>query len=248
MKKSYHCIGLVFSCELFLLNMSRAGAVIKIRSRTVGVSPSIQLDMEQVRKIKEPMEVVEEEVKEEVKEAVVEEEVKEEVKEEVVEEEAKEAVEVNDISLNTQETEETELHDYDRILSRGKLMLEGIRPIVKDVLNQLVDHMREQQLNVSPQTMIILLKQSMEIVEKTALKGIQKRELVNEMLLHIIEASPLSDEQREVCKLLIDNNIIGDTVDLIVNATKGTLKINHIEQLTESTKSCCFAFLSRNRK
>lgn len=149
-------------------------------------------------------------------------------------------------SLNTKETEK--VHEYDRVLSRGKLMLEGIQPIVKDVLYQLVDRMREEQIKLSPQTIIPIVKIAMEIVEKTALKGIQKRELVNEMMLHVIEASPLNDEQRELCKMLIDNDIIGNTVDVIVNATKGTLNINHIEKIAESTSTCCFAFLSRNQK
>lgn len=134
---------------------------------------------------------------------------------------------------------------YERILSRSKLMLEGIRPIVKDVLNQLVDRMREHQLRLSPQTIVPIVKIAMEIVEKTALKGIQKRELVNEMILHILEASPMSDEQRELCRTLVDTEIIGNTVDVIVQASKGSLNINTVQELAESTTSCCFAFFAR---
>lgn len=198
--------------------MSRP-VVIKVKSRNVRASPSIQLDLKKVEKMRQvkPVEPIHE---------------------------TKE-VELEDVSLNVQNTEDTEVVPDDRILSRDKVMLEGIRPIVKDVLHQLKDRMREHQLKLTPKTMVSIVKFAMEIVEKTALKGIQKRELVNEMLLHIIEASPISEDQRELCRMLIENEFIGNTVDLIVNATKGTLKINRIQEFAESTKSCCFAFLSR---
>lgn len=202
-------------------------AVIKLTRTHVGVSPSIQIDLEQVEKMKrernklvEPVEHVETESD----------------------------VSMSDVSLSIipqEDQEDQDVPQYERILSRSKLMLEGIRPIVKDVLNQLVDRMREHQLRLSPQTIVPIVKFAMEIVEKTALKGIQKRELVNEMILHIVEASPMSDEQRELCRTLVDTEIVGNTVDLIVKASKGSLNINTVQEMAKSTTSCCFAFFAR---
>lgn len=205
-------------------------AVIKLSRTTphVGVSPSIQIDMEQVEKMKR-----------ERSNALV----------EIVEKDTPGVsmadVSMSDVSMADVSVAVEDVPQYERILSRSKLMLEGIRPIVKDVLNQLIDRMREHQLKLSPQTIISIVNLAMEIVEKTALKGIQKRELVNEMILHIIEASPMSDEQRDLCRNLVDTEIIGNTIDLLVKASKGNLNINTVQELAESTTSCCFAFFSR---
>lgn len=209
-------------------------AVIKLSRNTphVGVSPSIQIDFAEVEKMKREQKKVEKPEEETV------------VEPEEIECDVSLAITSQDKEVQEVQ-EDQDVPQYERILSRSKLMLEGIRPIVKDVLHQLIDRMREHQLRLSPQTIVPIVKFAMEIVEKTALKGIQKRELVNEMILHIVEASPMSDEQRELCRTLVDTEIIGNTVDVIVQASKGSLNINTVQEMAKSTTSCCFAFFAR---
>lgn len=137
----------------------------------------------------------------------------------------------------------------DRILSSGKLMLEGIKPIVKDVYTNLKQVLVEKEIEVSPSTMMNIVGEAMELVEQTALKGIQQKELVNELILRLVtDATQLSDEQREMCSELVNSGIINETIELIVSATKGKLNVNQLQEIGEQTASCCFAFLKHNRK
>lgn len=138
--------------------------------------------------------------------------------------------------------------DDNKILSHNKIVLEEIRPVVKTVFERVVDKLREAQIKISPKSIISVVKIAMEVVEQEALKGLQKREVVNEMVLRIIEISPMSEDQKELCRMLVDNDIIGTTVDLVVHATEGVLDVNHARDIAQSTASCCFAFVSRSRK
>lgn len=141
------------------------------------------------------------------------------------------------------------LPDKDRILSSGKLMLEGIKPIVNDVLEQLKEQLVQKDLEVSPATIMVIVREAMELVESTALKGIQQKELVNELLLRLVEeATQLSEGQQELCRELVNSGIINETIELVVDATKGKLNVNTLRDVAEETASCCFAFLKRSRK
>jgi hypothetical protein len=139
--------------------------------------------------------------------------------------------------------------DKDRILSSGKLMLEGIKPIVNDVLGQLKEQLVQKELEVSPASIMVIVREAMELVETTALKGIQQKELVNELLLRLVEeATQLSEGHRELCRELVNSGIINETIELVVDATKGKLNVNTLRDVAEETASCCFAFLKRSRK
>jgi len=110
----------------------------------------------------------------------------------------------------------------DRILSSGKLMLEGIKPIVNDFFEQLKTQLLQKELEVSSTSMMAIVREAMELVETTALKGIQQKELVNELLLRLIEeATQLSKEQQDLCRELVNSGIINETIELVIDATKG---------------------------
>lgn len=136
----------------------------------------------------------------------------------------------------------------DRILSSGKLMLEGIKPIVNDVFEQLKKQLLQKNLKVFPSTIMVVVREAMELVETTALKGIQQKELVNELLLRLVEeATHLVETQRELCLELVNTGIINETIELVVDATKGKLNVN-LRDVTKETANCCFAFLKRSQK
>ena len=137
--------------------------------------------------------------------------------------------------------------NQDRILSSGKLMLEGIKPIVNDTLKQLKQVLEEKGIEVSPSSVMILVREAMQIVEQTALKGIQQKELVNELLLRLFAEVSLSEEQKKMCEELVNSGIVGETIELVVDATKGELNINQLQDVAKETASCCFAFLKKHK-
>lgn len=136
----------------------------------------------------------------------------------------------------------------DRIMSSGKLMLEGIKPIVNDTLKQLKQVLEDKGIEVSPSSVMKLVREAMQIVEHTSLKGIQQKELVNELLLRIFnDTVSLSEEHKKMCEELVNSGIIGETVELVVGATKGELDVNQLQEVVKETASCCFAFIKKHK-
>lgn len=148
---------------------------------------------------------------------------------------------LKDIKYNRNH-KDTHHHD-ERILSSGKIMLEGIRPIVKDTLSQLKQQLNEKDISVSSTTIVPITRIAMQIVERTALKNLQKRELVNELLLRLVQySSNLSNSQRRMCRSIIESGLINEVIEFVIDATKGKVDINQVHDVAESTVNCCFAF------
>jgi hypothetical protein len=81
-------------------------------------------------------------------------------------------------------------------------------------------------LNIDQKSIVLITKYAMEIVEATSLKGDAQKKMVLEMLKKVIQDSPLSNEEKEVCTKLVDDGTIDQIIDLVVDASKGELKIN----------------------
>lgn len=135
----------------------------------------------------------------------------------------------------------------DRILSKKKDLLVPVKPILSKIYKKLKAHVQHANIVISPKTIIPLLRTSMEIVETEALEGLTQREVVNEMILRMIESSGMSDDQKEVCREFVGYDILGDTIDLVVDATKGRVNVNQAKEFAHSTVSCCFAFWSKRK-
>jgi hypothetical protein len=84
-----------------------------------------------------------------------------------------------------------------------------------------------------------IIQSSMEIVEKdNNLNGVEKREIVKNVLLKIVNATGLLDSGRmNQLKSLLDSNIIESVISTICKASKGLFKIN--KKCMKGTFSCC---------
>ena len=80
----------------------------------------------------------------------------------------------------------------------------------------------------------------MEIVEASALKGEQQKELVQKIVRKVIIEAPISDDKEKILLCMIDEGIVGDVIDLVVSATKGEININVAEK---AAVGCCLALL-----
>lgn len=81
-----------------------------------------------------------------------------------------------------------------------------------------------------------VVKYAMEIVELTELKGNEQKIMVISIVKKIIQDSDMEMESKSLCLLLIDNGTVENTIDMLVDATKGKLNINIKRKIK---KYCC---------
>lgn len=111
-----------------------------------------------------------------------------------------------------------------------------IAEIAKDAVKQATDEMiavaTEQvrqamgDTGVSAGTLMQIVKYVMEVVEGKPVKGKEQKELALSILSKIVEESGLEEADKSVCKLMIEEGIVGSTIDLVVDASRGNLNIN----------------------
>lgn len=114
---------------------------------------------------------------------------------------------------------------------------------LQDVVNTVVSRLGGRE--VSPQTLMVIVKYAMEVVELTKLKGSEQRQMVVDVVKQVVVDAPISDERERLCLDMIESGVLGQTIDLVVDASKGHLDINRVASLAEN---CCFSFLSNRRR
>ena len=108
-------------------------------------------------------------------------------------------------------------------------------------------------MDIRISTIALLIKYVMEIVEETPLKGIEQKELALKLIREVIKDLTHNEDEQVLLKLL-DDGTIGNMIDLIVDATRGKLKINSIEDLKEVATvasgciSTCIPYLKGSKK
>ena len=173
----------------------------------------------------------EEEAEKVIEEAAtdIEEKVVEEVKEKV-----EEAVEVVEEKVDEIVTETTELLE------------EKVEELKDDVLDKLKEKVKE--IGVKKSTLALIIKFTMEAVEDTPKKGSEQKDYALRLIRALV-VDLASDDEKDFLLTAIDSGSVGDTIDLIVQATHGELNINSVvEVATTSCLPCCLTILSKKVK
>ena len=103
-------------------------------------------------------------------------------------------------------------------------------------------------LEINGRTLMIATRYAMELVELTHLKGEEQKQMVIRILQRLVKDAPLSEKKEKLCLKLISSGIIGQTIDLIVDATKGNFKINNVAKFVGTSAQtlvetkCCGLF------
>lgn len=98
------------------------------------------------------------------------------------------------------------------------------------------------EIGITPDTIVLVVKYAMEVVELTNLKGVAQKEMTLRLTRKIVDDSPLDDEKKKICISLIENGTLSQTIDLVVDASKGRLQIN--KKTAVRIGSCCFQTIS----
>ena len=97
-----------------------------------------------------------------------------------------------------------------------------------------------QGIEIDVGNFMVIVKFAMEVVECTQLKGSGQKELVIRLVRTVVVKAPISDNKEKLLLDMIDNGVLGNTVDLIVDASKGKLDINTV---VKAATGCCASFI-----
>ena len=82
----------------------------------------------------------------------------------------------------------------------------------------------------------------MEIVEASKLKGEQQKKLVTKIVRKVIVDAPVADEKEKLMLDMVDQDIVGNVIDLVVSASKGEVNVN---AAVAAAAGCCLSFTKK---
>ena len=96
--------------------------------------------------------------------------------------------------------------------------------------------------DINATSIIKIMQTAMEVVEITEVKGKEQKDLAIKLVRQLVVDAPIHDEKEKLLLDMIDNNILGDTIDLVISASKGELDINKIVAVSAG---CCGKILAK---
>jgi hypothetical protein len=145
------------------------------------------------------------------------------------------------IAPTTQSTKSNTTH----IQAETSETTEMVTVVVKDFAycqEEFLKQIKENNLAVTPETVMRLLRIAMIIVEQTNESGSKKKAFVINLLKEIVmnNKDMLTEHKLEALNL-ITGNIVSDSIDFLIDASKGKFDINKVEKIAEEVAKSCFA-------
>ena len=105
--------------------------------------------------------------------------------------------------------------------------------------NELMEKIKH--IKVTSQSLMLILEYVIEIVEKIEnLKGNKKKALAVQLIHLVVLNSNMEDTDRALCIIMIDSGIIGETIDIVINAINGKLDMS--SAISTGQNCCIFGF------
>ena len=121
------------------------------------------------------------------------------------------------------------------IASDGQHGKEMVTIVVKDFAyckEEFLRNIKENNISVSPETIIRLLRMAMVIVEKTNETGSKKKEFVLNLLTEVVMTNDIMILQHKQEALhLIKGGVVSDAINFLIDATRGKFDVNKAEKI-----------------
>jgi hypothetical protein len=116
--------------------------------------------------------------------------------------------------------------------------------VIKDFAyckEEFLKKIKENNVSVSSESMMRLLRIAMVIVEQTTESGSKKKEFVITLLTEVIMScdAMLPDHKQEALNL-IKGGVVSDAIDFLIDATRGKFDVNKVEKIAEEVAKSCF--------
>lgn len=97
--------------------------------------------------------------------------------------------------------------------------------VEKNIIN--IIKKKLSNIRLKPNTIHIVIKNIIELVEETTIRGIERKELALKILRELFKDLQEGEDELILLKLL-DDNSISNIIDLVIDATKNKININKI--------------------
>jgi len=127
----------------------------------------------------------------------------------------------------------------------GNVVGEFAEEISKELADSVLNDVKEKlgDMGVKSSTLTIIIKYTMEVIETTPVKGKAQMDLALRIIGDLINELPENDEKEFLLKTL-NNGGIKDTIELIVDVSKGKVNINKItETAGENCLGPCIEYI-----
>lgn len=126
----------------------------------------------------------------------------------------------------------------------GEKSTEMVTVIVKDFnycKEEFIKQVKENNISVKPDTIMRLIRIAMVIVEQSKESGANKKQFVIELLKEVfLNNAEISSEHKLEVLHLVTNGVVSDSIDVIVDASKGKFDLNKVEKVVEEVAKSCF--------
>jgi len=102
-------------------------------------------------------------------------------------------------------------------------------------------------VQLSPRTVMEVLKMAMEAVEGSPVKGAEQKDLAIKVVLEIASNVGLPEDQLTIIHTLVDGGFVSDTIDLVIAASQGKLNINQAQEVAKGCFKTCFGAMFKKR-
>ena len=161
--------------------------------------------------------------------------------------------EIPEMSPKTEPVKETETESKTKLIDEDKASV-----IVKDFkycYSEFEKQIKSQNVVISMETIMRMLRIAMVIVEQTNESGKNKKDFVVRMIAKIVSDSPdstlISTEMKLEILNMLYSPLFDDTIKLVVDASKGTLDLNKVQEVASQVAVGCFsrclAFMSKKK-
>ena len=100
------------------------------------------------------------------------------------------------------------------------------------VFEALKDKMKEH--GVKKSTLALLVKFTIEAVEETPIKGADQKDYAIRVIKALVEELA-EGEEKEFLLIAIESGSVGDTIDLIISASRGELNVNKVVEVASTS-------------
>ena len=114
-----------------------------------------------------------------------------------------------------------------------------MQEIIANTIHELNQKFGETRITV--ETIHLVLKEVIELVEHFSCPGSEKKEHVITIVKALVTDLVDNEDDKRIILEMIDKKILENTIDLIIQATKGNININKKTQ--KKIVSCCKSFI-----
>ena len=104
-----------------------------------------------------------------------------------------------------------------------------------------------ENVSIRPNTIHLVIKYIMELVEETPIKGVEQKEFALKVMRELFQDLTEGEDELVLLKLL-DDGSISNIIDLVVDATNGKLNVNTVMKTSVTCLTTCLPYLTRKSK